>query len=133
MKYCSHCHQWKDESEFSRLKSAKDGLQYYCKTCNNAYHQVYKLRYLEAKRKGNRNWRKNHKEQCSKIARSYSKRAAENLYDRYIIQRLRDSLGLPTKEIRQHPDLIERERDIIKIYRVKKQLLKKCTEYGTGK
>lgn len=37
MKYCKECKQWKEEQEFSRDVTAKDGLRYRCKQCDANY------------------------------------------------------------------------------------------------
>lgn len=45
MKHCKKCSQDKDLSEFSKLKAAKDGLNYICRVCqrsaNNKLWQAY--------------------------------------------------------------------------------------------
>jgi len=37
MKLCHKCKKWKDESEFSKESSRKDGLKFWCKKCDQAY------------------------------------------------------------------------------------------------
>jgi len=39
MKQCSRCKEWKEEVEYGKLKSSKDGLNYSCKSCRNIYNQ----------------------------------------------------------------------------------------------
>ena len=43
MKRCSKCKKWKDESEFSKQPSRKDGLRCWCKKCECEYiHKYYR-------------------------------------------------------------------------------------------
>lgn len=41
-KRCSKCHQDKDITEFTKLRSTKDGLEYHCISCNKKYRQEIK-------------------------------------------------------------------------------------------
>ena len=43
-KTCPKCKETKDVGEFSKNKSAKDGLQNYCKSCWNSYRKANKKR-----------------------------------------------------------------------------------------
>ncbi len=40
MKTCGKCEIEKTESKFSKRRSSVDGLQYYCKRCNQTYFQT---------------------------------------------------------------------------------------------
>lgn len=42
MKYCKECKQWKEEQEFSKDVTAKDGLRYRCKQCDANYRNYLK-------------------------------------------------------------------------------------------
>ncbi len=43
MKQCTKCKKWKDESEFSKRLSRKDGLRCWCKKCGCEYiHKYYR-------------------------------------------------------------------------------------------
>lgn len=44
MKRCSKCKQHKDESEFSKNKSKKDGLSSWCRACNRASDAKYRAK-----------------------------------------------------------------------------------------
>lgn len=56
MKRCSKCGIEKDESEFNKQKSAKDGLQSYCRACSNTYRlkpenrRIYNAKMLSDRR-----------------------------------------------------------------------------------
>ena len=41
MKQCTKCKKWKDESEFSKQLSRKDGLRSWCKKCVSEYSHKY--------------------------------------------------------------------------------------------
>ena len=57
MRKCCKCGEEKDQSEFHKRKSAKDGLQYHCKSCQRKYvkaHYANNTDYYLAKAKRNR-------------------------------------------------------------------------------
>ena len=39
MKQCSRCKEWKEEVEYGKLKSSKDGLNCWCKSCRYIYYK----------------------------------------------------------------------------------------------
>jgi 5-methylcytosine-specific restriction endonuclease McrA len=41
-KRCTRCHNWKDDSEFYKDKSKRDGLKSRCKSCHEAYKREYR-------------------------------------------------------------------------------------------
>lgn len=47
MKKCSMCKIEKSEVDFHKATSARDGLNYYCKMCNNLHANKYKLKNKE--------------------------------------------------------------------------------------
>ncbi|MFC1739712.1 hypothetical protein ACFL1G_11810 [Planctomycetota bacterium] len=63
MKRCSKCKKLKDESKFSKNRSRKDGLRYWCKKCNREYGRNY-YRYRR-KRKGVKIYRSY--EECHRV------------------------------------------------------------------
>jgi len=46
-KICTKCKEPKDVSEFVKNKTAKDGLDYSCKTCQEQYYQTHKIERAE--------------------------------------------------------------------------------------
>lgn len=50
VKVCPRCHESKDETEFSRNRRAKDGLQYTCKPCHRAAVRSAPSQSLEGQR-----------------------------------------------------------------------------------
>ena len=51
MKQCNKCRKWKNESEFSKSRTFKDGLRYWCKACESKYQHRYYLRTSKVKRR----------------------------------------------------------------------------------
>ena len=47
MKLCSKCQEWKNESEFNKNRSRKDGLRVWCKKCTHNYTRGHLKRYLK--------------------------------------------------------------------------------------
>lgn len=47
MKYCYKCSKWRDESEFSKDKKQKDGLQLRCKVCDKERNKLYRESHRE--------------------------------------------------------------------------------------
>ncbi len=43
MKLCSKCKEWKDESDFNKNRSRKDGLKVWCKKCSRSYARKHYL------------------------------------------------------------------------------------------
>ncbi len=82
MKVCSTCRQTKDESEFFRDKSKKDGLKYQCKACTNKVHMK---------------WKANNWDKICGYARSYRERYPEK-YIAHCIVRYAVSIGFLKKE-----------------------------------
>lgn len=97
MKTCRVCKIEKTNSEFNKNKTKKDGLQYSCKSCFNAYHEIYKaakreslaaygLNYRTANPGYNYEYRKANPERISahrqnRRSRSLSAEGTHNGYD----------------------------------------------------
>ena len=45
-KQCTKCNQVKPITDFHKMKSAKDGLNYQCKSCIRAYEKPYMTKYV---------------------------------------------------------------------------------------
>jgi len=62
MKRCSKCKQHKDESEFSKHKRRKDGLNDWCKPCMRAYKSKWRADHKEHERAYHAKWHAENKE-----------------------------------------------------------------------
>ena len=67
MKRCSKCHIWKDESEFTKNKSKKDGLSPLCKLCKREDNRKNYPKYKDYIVKSNYKRRKKLKEEFQKF------------------------------------------------------------------
>lgn len=97
---------------FGPDKRAKDGLQSRCRDCQN---KIRRERYAN-----NIEYRSREKERQKKYNKYHLLRALSdvaNFSDTYVIAALKRGTSLTTKEIREHPDLIESQRVIMKIRR----------------
>lgn len=98
MKICSKCKIEKDSSSYRGLSSAKDGLQKYCKTCQNDYIRKYlkdnpdkKKKYCSRDREkdpgGNtrrgKKWKSRNREKHNALNREYSKKNREKCAAKY--------------------------------------------------
>lgn len=61
IKRCLQCKQIKAQSEFSKDKRSKDGLQCYCKQCHNQYIKLYRQRYEAQCRQYQRQYKRNYR------------------------------------------------------------------------
>ncbi|MBN1429037.1 MAG: HNH endonuclease [Anaerolineae bacterium] len=43
-KRCTRCHEWKDDSDFYKDKSKRDGLKSHCKACHETYKRKYRAK-----------------------------------------------------------------------------------------
>lgn len=86
MKRCSHCGEIKDECEFNKNRSTKDGLSHWCRECSKKYRYINHERFLVSER---RSWeahkdkrREYYKQQYQKHKASISKRSSERQHGR---------------------------------------------------
>lgn len=102
-KKCTRCSQEKRISEFSRDKSTKDGLNYYCRKCSSAIGLAWQAKNSEKVRAAHAAWyivhrneilakratyRANNREQIRIYSAAYqaAHRTAEAAYDRHRLQ-----------------------------------------------
>lgn len=71
MKVCSKCHIEKDESEFRKINTGKDGLLSWCKECSKMAVEDYYKKNPDKKKEASKNWRDNNKERISKYKKEY--------------------------------------------------------------
>jgi len=72
-KRCSKCGEVKGVGEYSRDKSKRDGLCYYCKICNNEYYKSNKEKIIEYSKV----WAKNNREKVAENLRNFNKKNKE--------------------------------------------------------
>ena len=71
MKQCSKCKSEKDESEFHKNKSKKDGLDHRCKQCQAAYYAAYYAEHREEIAASGAAYRIEHKEEIVASSAAY--------------------------------------------------------------
>ena len=69
MKQCTKCKAIKQLNEFNKSRKNKDGLNNWCRTCNNAYSREWAQKNKERHRKNYQNWRKNNTERANDLDR----------------------------------------------------------------
>lgn len=88
MKRCSHCLMEKSETDFSRNRNNRDGLQYWCKGCRsghyvlnrtriNAKNRAWAIEHPEAIRETSKRWRERHPDQRLEVLRASAERHRE--------------------------------------------------------
>lgn len=69
MKKCSKCKTTKPLNDFNKAKKNKDGLNSWCRACNNAYSREWARLNKERHLANYRNWRNNNLEQANDLDR----------------------------------------------------------------
>ncbi len=101
-KKCSKCKDIKPVSDFNKCKSNKDGLYYYCRSCDNKQGKLYKssnplskikkeLKREKAKQQI-KLWRNENPEKSKEYQREYGKTYGKNRRQNDISFRIRDNL-----------------------------------------
>lgn len=72
MKTCSKCVVEKELGDFSKAKNRKDGLQSYCKTCQQDHNRKYRQETKEAKSEYDRKYNQENKESIADYHRKYN-------------------------------------------------------------
>jgi len=71
LKRCSKCKVWKPLSEFSKNKSRKDGLKYWCKQCQSKYSKGYYQKNRKRELAQMYEYRKNHKKEINEYRKAH--------------------------------------------------------------
>lgn len=94
MKQCSQCKEWKDESEYHKKCTSKDGLSTYCKVCakvyddarkeqkaayRKSYYEQNKDRIRKESRERMKSYYYNHKEERQKYNKIYQKQNRDKI------------------------------------------------------
>ena len=92
MKRCGMCKQTKDESEFNKDRSAKDGLDYRCRECSKEYSREHYQKNREVVMKKQKEYRQNNREARSRHQKEYrqNNREAASRYKKEYYQNHRD-------------------------------------------
>lgn len=77
-----------------------------------------KLKKSEADRKYRKKLKEERPEEYSEIVKKKGERRRGRLLDVYVVSLIKTETGLPTEEIREHPELIKAKRQTIKIKRL---------------
>lgn len=96
MKKCSKCKEQKPYSFFSLDKNRKDGYCYYCKSCMRVAKST-----ISIERK-----------------RQYDKKYHSKMSDKYIAKTISQNTSLSKEEILSNKELINTQKQIIKIKRL---------------
>lgn len=106
MKKCSGCKLEKNEDNFSRNKSAKDGLYHYCSDCCKIYRDKNKEK--EAER--HRIWWQNTKEERKKVFTEYRKNNTEKYKETYTKYRITNKELIKSRRNRKRENERHNER-----------------------
>lgn len=71
MKLCKKCGQEKDESNFRKNRSTKDGLEPWCNVCRRAYEVEYRRKNKELVAERTKNWRNKTKDARKQYNKNY--------------------------------------------------------------
>ena len=143
-KICSHCKEQKPIDKFRKNKSTKDALSYQCKDCDGLSSAKWRKENLEKCKQSfakwrNENfekdlerckkWRKENPEKHKQSTKKWRKENPEklqkiqarevlNLTNAYVVSRIRQPTKLSLKTIKNHPEIIEIKRALIKFNRI---------------
>ena len=112
-KVCSKCKVEKDVGEFYKDRTARDGLQYKCKSCARSTSREWRVENPEKFEKGVCRWRAKNQERVRESSRESSRRSTERLTDHYV----KLTLDVPNPP----QELIELKRLQLQIHRELKQ------------
>ena len=124
MKRCSKCKQLKHKNNFGKNKKAKDGLNYYCKSCNVLHvkeyrlnHPKYRQNYWEKNRRKIRKYKleynRKNRDKKAKWDRTYEEkhRAELNIKKReYVIKNKEQRKRTLKKYVKNHPLQIKKNK-----------------------
>ena len=119
MKQCSRCKEWKEEVEYGKLKSSKDGLNCWCKSCRNIYcksdafkETIKKYQQSDAYKESQKKYRQSNAgiESQKKYARSSTHKECKSLYHiskyynipkEFIPQEVKDLIKIKVENLKQ--------------------------------
>jgi hypothetical protein len=84
MKTCTKCKETKNLSEFNKSKNNKDGLNAWCRICNNEYSREWAKKNKERHQRNYTNWRKNNLERADDLDRLRSYGLPKGNYEKIL-------------------------------------------------
>lgn len=78
-KRCTKCGELKPLSQFSRYKTAKDGLFYWCRACVSEYGKHWRAANLERAKAAVRKWQRAHPEKATAYVRKWQRANREKV------------------------------------------------------
>ena len=78
-KICTKCKESKELTEFFKQKSAKDGVQHYCKICDRANNRDWIKDNPKRKKEANDKWRKTNPEKMKELVAKWVKNNPERV------------------------------------------------------
>jgi hypothetical protein len=137
LKCCTTCKVEKPFDNFSNAKKYKDGKYYECKLCQNSKAKINRLKRGDEFKEYSKKYRQSNKykeyiktekylnykktlrsSNASKQRKNIRQRKErENLHSSYLILQLRHK-GFSFEQLMQNPEIIEAQKEIIKIKRL---------------
>jgi hypothetical protein len=74
MKTCSRCLQAKEEKDFRKQASTKDGLKYLCRLCDNLTQREFYHKNKKYHKARTKVWRQAHRDKSREYSRKYRAR-----------------------------------------------------------
>ena len=147
-KECSRCHRFLPLSMFNKRTRSKDGLESYCRECNQKRNKEYRERFKREIKTGQRKYDTPKKKKCRECHRilnaseftihsfrkdglsTYCKKCEHKRQEEYRSQpKVKEILDEYQKEYRKRPDVKLRKREYSREYARKPELRKKKREY----
>ena len=134
MKVCTKCKSEKDESEFHKHKLCKNGINSVCILCAKIQREKFKVLNPDIVKKWKKQDYERHKDNYRTLSKKHSKSESYKryrvelkkarivtLYSPYVHEKLKQR-GFTTQQIKDHPELIDILKIIIKTKRAIKNL-----------
>jgi len=104
MKICPGCQISKEDTEFGKNKSRKDGLSAYCKICSKLYNQKYYINNKEKLDANNKEYALLHKEEIVEYKKEYYENNKETILEAAKEYRENNKESISLKKKKHHYD-----------------------------